>query len=84
MVKTYPIPVYYNYFVFISLEWEPPKGNMIMQGFAKVRDYPFEVMSRHATIVSHIIKGIIFVLYNIYLGFAIKYMVDQKMVIKDY
>ena len=69
--------------VFISLEWEAPKGNRLMQGFATIRDYPFVVMSRHANIVSHAIKGIIFILYNIYLAFAIKYMVDQKMVIKD-
>ena len=51
-----------------------------MQAFAKARDYPFVIMSQHPTVVSNLLKLTIFVLYNIYLIFAIKYMADQGMV----
>ena len=66
--------------IFFSLEHGPPKGNSIMQGYAKMRDYPFQVLSRHPAVVSNVIKATIFILYNIYLAFAIKYMYDNDQV----
>ena len=51
-----------------------------MQGYAKMRDYPFQVLSRHPAVVSNVIKATIFILYNIYLAFAIKYMYDNDQV----
>merc|ERR1711962_391387 len=58
-------------------EWEAPKGNFLMQKFATARDYPFIVMSQNPKIVSAVIKATLFILWNIYLIFAIKYMADQ-------
>ena len=57
------------------------EGSGIMHGYAKIRDYPFKLLSRHPVVLSTVIKATIFILYNIYLGFAIKYMSDHNMVI---
>ena len=51
-----------------------------MQKFATARDYPFIVMSQNPKIVSAVIKATLFILWNIYLIFAIKYMADQGQV----
>ena len=52
-----------------------------MQKFATARDYPFIVMSQNPKIVSAVIKATLFILWNIYLIFAIKYMADQGQVV---
>ena len=52
-----------------------------MQKFATARDYPFVLMSQNPKIISIVIKTTLFILWNIYLIFAIKYMIDQNMVI---
>ena len=62
---------------------EAPKGNSIMQKFASARDYPFVLMSQNPKVVSIVIKATLFILWNIYLIFAIKYMIDQEMVIDN-
>ena len=53
----------------------------LMQKYAKLRDYPFLVMSRHPSVVRNIAWAIIFILYNIYLAFAIQYNVEHKQVL---
>ena len=64
-----------------TLQEEIIEGGGIMHGYAKFRDYPFKLLSRHPEVLSTVIKATIFILYNIYLGFAIKYMSDHNMVI---
>ena len=70
----------FSIYLFFS-EWEVPKGNFLMQKFATARDYPFIVMSQNPKIVSAVIKATLFILWNIYLIFAIKYMADQGQVV---
>ena len=64
-----------------AMQEEVSEGSGIMHGYAKIRDYPFKLLSRHPEVLSTVIKATIFILYNIYLGFAIKYMSDHNMVI---
>ena len=64
-----------------TLQEETIEGSGIMHGYAKIRDYPFKLLSQHPEVLSAVIKATIFILYNIYLGFAIKYMSDHNMVI---
>ena len=64
-----------------TMQEEVTEGSGIMHGYAKIRDYPFKLLSRHPEVLSTVIKATIFILYNIYLGFAIKYMSDHNMVI---
>ena len=52
-----------------------------MQKFATARDYPFVLMSQNPKIVSIVIKATLFILWNIYLIFAIIIMIGQEMVI---
>ena len=64
-----------------TLQEETIEGSGIMHGYAKIRDYPFKLLSLHPEVFNTVIKATIFILYNIYLWFAIKYMSDHNMVI---